>query len=124
MSDPVISPDGKLVWNGDEWVPIKSDSNETLVSIHDSVVAGDLNVTHNDTDDIKQAVVQALEEVRLSEQLSKTESTESGEKDAEKVLQMSEKLALLGIEIDPWDEYNDGEIAWGNGKQTLLSNIF
>ena len=41
MSDPIISPDGKLVWTGNDWVPLPVSSPNT--NIQDSVIMGDLN---------------------------------------------------------------------------------
>ena len=47
MTDPVISPDGKSMWTGDEWIPIPSGPSKVSVSLQDSVIAGDLNITQN-----------------------------------------------------------------------------
>jgi len=41
MSDPIISPDGKSIWTGEDWVPLPVKSSNT--NIHDSVIMGDLN---------------------------------------------------------------------------------
>ena len=41
MSDPVISPDGKSMWTGNEWIPLPPTSSNT--NIQDSVIMGDLN---------------------------------------------------------------------------------
>ena len=46
MTDPVISPDGKSMWTGDEWIPV-SESGKVSVSLQDSVIAGDLNIMQN-----------------------------------------------------------------------------
>ena len=40
MSDPVISPDGELIWDGNDWVPLPSQLNS---NVQDSVVMGDVN---------------------------------------------------------------------------------
>ena len=50
MGDQIVSPDGKSVWNGSEWVPIQNPSAGS--SIHDSVIMGDVttqidNSVHN-----------------------------------------------------------------------------
>jgi len=45
MSDPTISPDGKWMWNGSEWIP-KTNINQSA-NIQDSVVMGDVHSTTN-----------------------------------------------------------------------------
>tara|TARA_Y100000746_G_scaffold207637_1_gene196103 strand:- start:1639 stop:2433 length:795 start_codon:yes stop_codon:yes gene_type:complete len=45
MSDPVISPDGKSMWNGSEWIPVADTNQGTIVQ--DSVVMGDIHSTTN-----------------------------------------------------------------------------
>jgi hypothetical protein len=61
MAEHVISPDGKLFWDGDEWIPIPLESQN--VKILDSVVTGDIEVTINSLDDIGAAVLDAVEEL-------------------------------------------------------------
>ena len=57
MTDPVISPDGKSMWTGEEWIPITTDSNNTLVSLHDSVVTGDINTEINYATTINKKII-------------------------------------------------------------------
>ena len=59
MTDPVISPDGKSMWTGDEWIPV-SESGKVSVSLQDSVIAGDLNIMQNISfdDNTKSTVTQ------------------------------------------------------------------
>ena len=111
MSDPVISPDGKWMWTGDEWIPAPPGSNNASVSLQDSVIAGNVNITQNNAEDIAKAMVQALERMGFSGQSSPTELTPSQEKEVEQVLEMSEQLAGHGIEIDPWTEITLGNAA-------------
>jgi len=40
MTDSVLSPDGKMIWSGSEWIPIPTQSN---TNVQDSVVMGDIN---------------------------------------------------------------------------------
>ena len=40
MSDPVISPDGKFMWDGNQWVSLPSQLNS---NVQDSIVMGDVN---------------------------------------------------------------------------------
>ena len=51
MTDPVISPDGKSMWTGEEWIPVPPGSGKVSVSLQDSVIAGDLNITQNISSD-------------------------------------------------------------------------
>ncbi len=37
MSDPILSPDGKMMWNGLDWVPLPTQS---VTTVQDSVVMG------------------------------------------------------------------------------------
>jgi len=45
MSEPVLSPDGKWMWTGTEWVPLPPSSSPVSsgLNLTDSVVAGDAN---------------------------------------------------------------------------------
>jgi len=40
MTDPVISPDGKMMWSGTDWIPLPAQST---ANVQDSVVMGDIN---------------------------------------------------------------------------------
>ena len=59
MTDPVISPDGKSMWTGDEWIPVP-ESGKVSVELQDSVIAGDLNIMQNISfdDNTKSTVTQ------------------------------------------------------------------
>jgi tetratricopeptide (TPR) repeat protein len=111
MTDPVISPDGKWMWTGAEWIPAPPTAESVSVSMQDSVIAGDVNITQNNAEDIATAMVQALERMGFSGQSTPAELTPSQEKEVGQVLEMSEQLAVHGIEIDPWTEINLGSAA-------------
>jgi len=111
MPDPVISPDGKWMWTGSEWIPAPPAAEPVSVSMQDSVIAGDVNITQNNAEDIAAAMVTALERIGFSGQSSPAELTPSQEKEVEQVLEMSEQLAGHGIEIDPWTEITLGNAA-------------
>ena len=111
MSDPVISPDGKWMWTGSEWIPAPPTAEPVSVSMQDSVIAGDVNITQNNAEDIAAAMVTALERIGFSGQSSPAELTSSQEAEVEQVLEMSEQLASHGIEIDPWTEITLGNAA-------------
>ena len=38
MAGPVISPDGKMYWDGEQWIPIQNSNQIQTGNIHDSVV--------------------------------------------------------------------------------------
>jgi|SaaInlStandDraft_1057018.scaffolds.fasta_scaffold102725_1 hypothetical protein len=81
MSDPVISPDGKWMWTGNEWIPAPPGSNNASVSLQDSVVAGDVNITQNSPDDIAEALLSAFSQLNLVvEEKNTTEYKDSSSK--------------------------------------------
>lgn len=61
MVGPIISPDGNSVWDGTNWIPMgKSTSQDANVSVQDSVISGDVNISMNNLDQIKQAFSQVM----------------------------------------------------------------
>jgi len=40
MSDPILSPDGKMMWSGTDWIPLAAQST---ANVQDSLVMGDIN---------------------------------------------------------------------------------
>jgi len=50
MTDPIKSPDGNFIWDGNEWLPL-SNTNQSL-EMQDSVISGDVvtNVSNNSAD--------------------------------------------------------------------------
>jgi hypothetical protein len=47
MADPIISPDGKWMWTGSEWIPAAPSSptvNTSEVKLQDSVISGDVSI--------------------------------------------------------------------------------
>tara|TARA_B110000881_G_scaffold191504_1_gene183511 strand:+ start:214 stop:666 length:453 start_codon:yes stop_codon:yes gene_type:complete len=61
MPDPIISPDGKRMWTGSEWIPVTtSPSQISNFNLQDSVVGGDVNISMNNITEIQQAVGHAL----------------------------------------------------------------
>ena len=135
MTDPVISPDGKWMWTGSEWIPApptsapaadstinledsmmsgnvnleqSSSDASSVINLKDSAMSGDVNITQNNAEDIAAAMVTALERIGFSGQSSPEKLTPSQEKEVEQVLEMSEQLTSHGIEIDPWTEITLG----------------
>ena len=67
MSGPVMSPDGKFMWTGDEWVPAPPPEGNNI-SMQDSVIGGDLvsnTVINNDPAAVTTAVITALQQLGL-----------------------------------------------------------
>ena len=47
MTDWIVSPDGKKVWSGQEWIPLPDDESSQSIEISDSVVQGGIQQTTN-----------------------------------------------------------------------------
>jgi hypothetical protein len=53
MTDPVISPDGKWMWTGSEWIPAPPTSAPTAdstINLEDSMMSGNVNIEQNSSD--------------------------------------------------------------------------
>ncbi|MDA0649305.1 MAG: hypothetical protein O2786_08345, partial [archaeon] len=102
MPVPIISPDGKFMWTGTEWIPAPPNPSQSAnVSLQDSVISGDINLTQNSASDIIAGIDHLLKGLGFDDQSSPAELTPSQEAEVEQVLEMSEQLASHGIEIDP-----------------------
>ena len=69
MSDPVLSPDGKFMWTGSEWIPVPPTSGNNI-EMKDSVIGGDVisNTTiNNDPQMVTEAVIAALQQMGMLE---------------------------------------------------------
>ena len=57
-----LSEDGKWMWAGNEWIPAPPSSKHSPnVNLHDSVVAGDVNIIQNDVN--SDAIVEGFKDV-------------------------------------------------------------
>jgi hypothetical protein len=68
MDDAVISPDGKWMWSGTEWIPAPPNQSPQQLNMQDSVIAGDVisNTTiHNDPSVVTEAVITALRQMGM-----------------------------------------------------------
>ena len=75
MPDPVISPDGKFMWTGDEWIPVppstepqSNELGEQSLNMQDSVIGGDVvhsTVINNDPAAVTSAVIEALQQMGM-----------------------------------------------------------
>lgn len=69
MSDPVLSPDGKFMWTGTEWIPAPPTGGNNI-DMKDSVIGGDVvsNTTiNNDPQVVTEAVIAALQQMGMLE---------------------------------------------------------
>ena len=105
MSGAKISPDGKWIWDGSEWIP---NTQKTEIQMADSVIGGDIisnqNVNSVDSEVVKAAmtgVVEALKELKPITQAAEpnpnSESTRLKELELETYL-LEEKKRLEGID--------------------------
>ena len=105
MSGGKVSPDGKWVWDGSEWIP---NTQKTEIQMSDSVIGGDIisnqNVNSVDSEVVKAAmtgVVEALKELQpitqAAEPKPNSESTRLKELEMETYL-LEEKKRLKGID--------------------------
>jgi hypothetical protein len=62
MDDEIISPDGGSKWNGSEWIPLIPKLSQSI-SITDSVIDGDINLTINTREAITQAMKTLLDTI-------------------------------------------------------------
>lgn len=68
MTDPVMSPDGKFMWIGSEWVPAPPSSSGANITMQDSVIGGDVvnnTVINNDPSSVTAAVITALQQMGM-----------------------------------------------------------
>lgn len=68
MDDTVLSPDGKWMWSGSEWIPAPPNQKSQQLNMQDSVIAGDVisNTTiHNDPSAVTEAVITALQQMGM-----------------------------------------------------------
>lgn len=68
MIDPILSPDGKFMWTGNEWVPAPPSPKGNNISMQDSVIGGDVvsnTVINNDPAVVTTAVIAALQQLGL-----------------------------------------------------------
>ena len=68
MSGPVLSPDGKYMWTGSEWIPSPPSDGGNAINMQDSVIGGDVisNTTiNNDPAAVTAAVISALQQMGM-----------------------------------------------------------
>jgi len=67
MTDIILSPDGKFMWTGDQWIPTPPNSKGSSLNMQDSVISGDVITTniHNDPSMVTAAIVTALQQLGM-----------------------------------------------------------
>ncbi|MDB9835213.1 hypothetical protein OAC38_04190 [Candidatus Poseidoniaceae archaeon] len=68
MSDRMLSPDGKFMWTGTEWIPAPPSSEGNQINMQDSVMSGDIvsnTVINNDPAVVTAAVITALQQLGM-----------------------------------------------------------
>jgi len=53
MTDQMLSPDGKWMWTGSEWIPAPPSSTsgaDSTINLEDSIMSGDVKVEQNSND--------------------------------------------------------------------------
>ena len=78
MSDKIMSPDGKFIWTGSDWIPAPpstpvdtEQSPANIFSMQDSVMSGDIvhnTIINNDTGAVTSAVIEALHQLGVFNQ--------------------------------------------------------
>ena len=86
MADGTLSPDGKYLWTGTEWIPAppkniveQEPTPTTSLNLQDSVMSGDIihnTVVNNDTTAVTTAVIEALKELGVLDSKPKPQSFE------------------------------------------------
>ena len=76
----ILSPDGKFMWNGKEWIPVDNNTEDAkkklegnALNMQDSIVSGDVvhkTVINNDATAVTSAVITALQELGVIGQSS------------------------------------------------------
>jgi tetratricopeptide (TPR) repeat protein len=143
MTDPVISPDGKWMWTGSEWIPnpptsaqaadstinledsmmsgyvnLEQSSSDasSVINLKDSAMSGDINITQNNAEDITAALIKALEKTAALGQPSSQELTQSNESEYARLLTRSRQPEDNESDVDPEKERRLGSLARSEGR--------
>jgi tetratricopeptide (TPR) repeat protein len=149
MEDHILSPDGKWLWNGSEWIAAppnlsrngtnardsiltedvavtssREDSNPVDINFQDTAMSGDIIISQNNPEDIATAVVMALDELGFSGINSpKTLSTQQQD-ELMRVLDTAELAHKQGVEVEPWAEFSLGMAAELVGQNSTAQGHF
>ena len=104
MADPIISPDGKWMWAGDDWIPAPPSSESEVqqnINFKDSAIGGDINITNNSTSDFITGINHLLEGLGIKEpptlaKIFPKQETDKDDLDDAKLIALT-KMMLLSI---------------------------
>ncbi len=102
MTKNPISPDGKFMWTGSEWIPVppNTSSQKTSMLLQDSVIGGDVNITQNNPQDLGIAMGWMLKQLGgISKIDTNSEPTPEQRKEVEGILQKSDQIKTLGAPV-------------------------
>jgi hypothetical protein len=120
MDDAVISPDGKWMWSGSEWIPAPPKQSPQQLNMQDSVIAGDVisNTTiHNDPSAVTEAVITALRQMGMLGQVVEQAPPPSPEIELPRTL---EKGARVFVNWKNYGHFYAGKVARNNPDGTYL----
>lgn len=120
MDDAVISPDGKWMWSGSEWIPAPPKQSPQQLNMQDSVIAGDVisNTTiHNDPSVVTEAVITALRQMGMLGQVVEQAPPPSPEIELPRTL---EKGARVFVNWKNYGHFYAGKVARNNPDGTYL----
>ncbi|MBT5660488.1 MAG: hypothetical protein HOI79_00275 [Euryarchaeota archaeon] len=120
MDDAVISPDGKWMWSGSEWIPAPPNQSPQQLNMQDSVIAGDVisNTTiHNDPSAVTEAVITALRQMGMLGQVVEQAPPPSPEIELPRTL---EKGARVFVNWKNYGHFYAGKVARNNPDGTYL----
>ena len=120
MDDAVISPDGKWMWSGTEWIPAPPNQSPQQLNMQDSVIAGDVisNTTiHNDPSAVTEAVINALRQMGMLGQVVEQAPPSSPEIELPRTL---EKGARVFVNWKNYGHFYAGKVARNNPDGTYL----
>lgn len=120
MDDAVISPDGKWMWSGSEWIPAPPKQSSQQLNMQDSVIAGDVisNTTiHNDPSAVTEAVITALRQMGMLGQVVEQAPPPSPEIELPRTL---EKGARVFVNWKNYGHFYAGKVARNNPDGTYL----
>jgi len=120
MDDAVISPDGKWMWSGSEWIPAPPKQSSQQLNMQDSVIAGDVisNTTiNNDPSAVTEAVITALRQMGMLGQVVEQAPPPSPEIELPRTL---EKGARVFVNWKNYGHFYAGKVARNNPDGTYL----
>mgnify|MGYP006183849799 CR=1 FL=1 len=108
MADRIISPDGKWMWTGSDWIPappLSESGVQQTINLKDSAMSGDINITQNSTSDFITGISHLLEGLGIKEPPTLAEVFPNQETDKDEVvdaalIEAAEKMLLSIAEFD------------------------